>query len=41
MIYKSGNYYEGEWNMDKKEGYGVMHWLKTEENDVSEKVIYT
>lgn len=26
MVYPSQNYYEGEWQNDSKEGYGVMHW---------------
>ena len=31
-LYPSGNYYEGEWKYDKKEGYGTMYW-----NTVKEK----
>lgn len=29
MTYPNGNYYEGEWKYDKKEGYGVMNWVST------------
>jgi len=26
MIYPSLNYYDGSWENDYKEGYGVMNW---------------
>lgn len=31
MTYPSGNYYEGNWKLDKKEGQGTMHWLNNKE----------
>ncbi|CAK59186.1 unnamed protein product (macronuclear) [Paramecium tetraurelia] len=31
MSYPSGNYYDGDFLMDKKEGYGVMFWLNSNE----------
>lgn len=31
MQYPSGNYYDGDFLMDKKEGYGVMFWLNSNE----------
>lgn len=31
MLYPSGNYYEGEWRLDKKDGFGTMNWLTTKE----------
>lgn len=31
IVYPSGNYYEGNWAFDKKEGYGVMYWSNTNE----------
>lgn len=27
MTYASGNYYEGDWVKDLKEGKGSMYWL--------------
>ena len=26
MMYSSGNFYEGEWSENLKNGYGCMHW---------------
>ena len=26
MVYPSGNYFEGDWKSDSKEGYGTMVW---------------
>jgi len=31
MLYPSGNYYEGEWAYEKKEGYGTTHWVNSKE----------
>lgn len=31
MVYASGNSYEGQWQYDKKEGYGVMQWVSRRE----------
>lgn len=31
MTYASGNRYEGSWQRDKKNGYGVMRWLNLRE----------
>ena len=31
MTYSSGNYYEGEWNNNKRNGMGTMHWLTSDE----------
>ena len=31
MTYPSGNYYDGEWLYDKKEGQGIMYWFDTNE----------
>lgn len=31
MTYASGNYYEGSWKDNKRNGHGVMHWLNTNE----------
>lgn len=31
MQYPSGNYYDGDFLMDKKEGNGVMFWLNSNE----------
>lgn len=31
MAYVSGNYYDGDWKYDKKNGYGEMYWLTTNE----------
>lgn len=32
--YPSGNYFEGEWKNDKKEGRGTMNWT-----DIREKYV--
>jgi len=31
MSYPSQNYYEGNWKLDKKEGYGTMNWINSRE----------
>ena len=31
MTYPSGNYYEGEWQLEKKHGYGTTHWVNSNE----------
>ena len=31
MTYNSGNYYEGEWRQNKRNGEGTMHWLSSNE----------
>jgi hypothetical protein len=31
MTYPSGNFYEGSWRYDKKEGQGTMNWLSSNE----------
>jgi hypothetical protein len=31
MTYSSGNYYEGEWDKNKRNGMGTMHWLTSDE----------
>ena len=31
MTYPSGNYYDGEWAHDKKEGQGIIYWLNNNE----------
>lgn len=31
MTYASGNYYEGEWRDNKRNGEGTMHWIDTNE----------
>jgi len=31
MTYSSGNYYEGHWENNKRNGHGVMHWLNLNE----------
>jgi hypothetical protein len=31
MTYSSGNYYEGEWDNNKRNGMGTMHWLTSDE----------
>lgn len=31
MTYPSGNFYEGNWKYDKKEGYGTMNWVNSKE----------
>lgn len=31
MTYASGNYYEGEWANNKRNGHGTMNWLTTQE----------
>lgn len=31
MTYPSGNFYEGNWKLDKKEGQGTMNWISTKE----------
>ena len=38
MNYHSGNYYVGEWKLDKKDGQGTMYWENTENEDMPEKV---
>jgi hypothetical protein len=29
MTYSSGNYYEGNWIDDLKQGQGIMNWINT------------
>jgi len=31
ITYPSGNYYEGEWAFDKKQGQGTMYWADADE----------
>jgi hypothetical protein len=31
MTYASGNYYEGNWSNNKRNGEGVMHWTNSKE----------
>lgn len=31
MTYSSGNFYQGEWDDNKRQGHGEMHWLLTNE----------
>ena len=31
MTYPSGNFYEGNWKYDKKEGQGTMNWISSRE----------
>ena len=31
MTYSSNNYYEGNWENNKRNGHGVMHWLNSNE----------
>ncbi|MFO0117853.1 MAG: hypothetical protein ACK521_09665 [bacterium] len=31
MTYASGNYYEGNWENNKRNGHGEMHWLSSNE----------
>lgn len=30
-MYASGNFYEGDWNFDKKKGFGTMNWVTIKE----------
>ncbi len=34
--YPSGNYFEGEWKRDMKEGQGTMNWCDIREKYVGE-----
>ena len=36
MTYPTGNYYEGDWAYDKKEGQGIMYWLTSNEKVLSQ-----
>ena len=31
MTYTSGNFYEGEWRLNKRNGQGTMNWLSSNE----------
>ena len=31
IVYKSGNFYDGNWMFNKKAGYGVMNWILDKE----------
>lgn len=31
MTYASGNFYEGQWANNKRNGQGTMHWLSSDE----------
>jgi len=31
MTYSSGNYYEGQWSNNKRNGLGIMFWLSSDE----------
>jgi hypothetical protein len=31
MTYASGNYYEGQWATNKRNGQGIMFWLTSDE----------
>jgi hypothetical protein len=31
MTYQSGNFYEGQWSLNKRNGEGTMHWLSSNE----------
>lgn len=41
MNYPSQNFYEGDWKLDKKEGYGIMNWVNTKEKvSIKKKKLY-
>ena len=31
MTYQSGNYYEGNWKSNKRNGHGIMFWVTSNE----------
>ena len=31
MTYATGNYYEGQWRLNKRNGEGIMYWVTTNE----------
>lgn len=36
MTYSSGNFYEGNWENNKRNGQGVMNWVTTNEKYTGE-----
>lgn len=41
MIYPTKNYYEGNWDHDKKHGFGTIYWINANEKVLSQYFLYT